>query len=65
MVSQMGQWQSASAGDAREGLVPGPGRAPGVGNGNPLHSSCLENSMNRGAWWALHGVAKSQTQMSV
>jgi len=38
------------------------GRSPGGGNGNPLQYSCLENSMNRGAWWAtLHGVAKSQT----
>ena len=36
----------------------------GEGNGNPLQYSCLENSMDRGAWWALiHGVAKSQTQL--
>ena len=40
----------ASAGDAREmGLVPGLGRSPGVGNGNPLYSSCVENPMDRGA----------------
>ena len=37
-------------------------RSPGVGNGNPLRYSCLENSMERGAWWAtVYGVAKSQT----
>ena len=37
----------------------------GEGNGNPLQYSCLENSMGRGAWWAtVHGVAKSQTQLS-
>ena len=34
------------------GLIPGLGRYPGVGNGNPLQYSCLENSMDRGAWWA-------------
>ena len=42
------------------GLMPGLGRPPGEGNGNPLQYSCLENSMDRGAWWApVHGVAKS------
>ena len=50
----------ANAGDA--GSIPGLGRSPGEGNGNPLQYSCLENSMNRGAWWAIvHGVTKSQT----
>ena len=40
-------------------LIPGPGRYPGGGNGNPLHYSCLENPMNRGAWQAtVHGVAE-------
>ena len=49
-----------SAGDP--GSIPGVGRAPGEGNGNPLQYSCLENPMDRGAWWAtVHGVAKSQT----
>ena len=44
------------------GLTPGSGRFPGVGNGNPLQYSCLENSKDRGAWWAtVHGVAKSRT----
>ena len=50
----------ASAGDARDlGSVLGFGRSPVEGNGNPLHYSCLENFMDRGAWWAVvHGVAK-------
>ena len=40
--------------------IPGSGRSPAEGNGNPLQYSCLENPMDRGAWWAtLHGVAKS------
>ena len=42
----------ASAGDIRDlGLIPGLGRSPGGGNGNPLQYSCLENPMDRGAWW--------------
>ena len=41
------------------GLIPELGRSPGEGNGNPLQYSCLENSMNRGAWWAtVHGVPR-------
>ena len=41
-------------------LIPGSGRTPGVGNDNLLQYSCLENSMDRGAWWAtVHGVSKS------
>ena len=53
----------ANAGDIRnEGLIPGMGRSPGEGNGNPLQYSCLENSMKRGAWQAIvHRVANSQT----
>ena len=47
------------------GLIPGSGRFPGEGNGNPLQYSCLENSMDGGAWWAtVHGVTKSQTRLS-
>ena len=43
------------------GLIPGLGRSPGEGNGNPLQYSCLENSMDRGAWWVtVHRVTKSQ-----
>ena len=55
----------ASAGDAGDsGSVPGPERSPGEGYGNPLQYSCLENPMDRGAWWAtVHEVAKSQTQL--
>ena len=51
----------ANAGEARDmGLIPGLGRSPRRGNGNLFQYSCLENSMNRGAWWAtVHGVAKS------
>ena len=46
-------------------LIPGLGRSPGEGNGNPLQYSCLENSMNGEAWRAtVHGVAKSWTQLS-
>ena len=56
----------ANAGDARDlGLIPGLGRSPGGGNGNPLQYSCLENPMDRGAWQAaVQGVAKSQTGLS-
>ena len=56
----------ANARGAREtGLIPGLGRSSGVGNGNLLQCSCLENSMDRGAWWAtVHRVAKSQTRLS-
>ena len=55
--------QPASAGDIRDvGLIPGSGRYPGGRNGNQVQCSFLENSMDRGAWWAMvHGVAKSQT----
>ena len=53
----------AHGGDARDaGSIPGLGRSPGVGNGNPPQYSCLENSMDRAAWQAtVHGVAKNQT----
>ena len=44
------------------GLIPGLGRSPGEGNSYPLQYYCLENAMDRGAWWAtVHGVTKSQT----
>ena len=47
------------------GFIPGSGRSPGKDNGNPLQYSCLENSMDRGAWWpTVHGVAKTWTQLS-
>ena len=52
----------ASTGDTGDvGSIPGSGRSPGGGNGNPLKYSSLENSMDRGAWWAtVYGVAKSR-----
>ena len=54
---------ACNAGDL--GSIPGLGRSPGEGNGKPLQYSCLENPMDRGAWWAvLHRGAKSQTQLS-
>ena len=53
----------ASVGDVRDpGSVPGSGRSPGGGHGNSLQYCCLENPMDRGAWWAtVHRVTKSQT----
>ena len=56
-----------SSGDTGDsGSIPGLGRYPGVGNGNLLHYSCLENSMDRGAWWALVlGISKSWSQLSI
>ena len=52
-----------NAGDL--GSIPGLGRSPGEGNGNPLKFYCLENPMDRGAWWAtVHGVTKSWTRLS-
>ena len=55
----------ANAGDTKDpGAAPGLGKSPGEGNGNPLQYSCLENSMDRGAWWAtVHWVAKRWTQL--
>ena len=55
----------ASTGDLRDaGLIPGPGRSPGEGHGNPLQYSCQENPMDRGDWWAtVHGVTKNRTQL--
>ena len=47
------------------GSIPGSGRSPGEGNGNSIQYSCMENSTDREAWWAtVHGVTKSQTQLS-
>ena len=54
----------ANAGDIRDmGSIPGLGRFPGGGHGNSLQCSCLENPMDRGAWWG-HGVIKGQTGLS-
>ena len=49
------------------GSIPGSGRPPGEGHGNPLQYSCLENAMAGGAWWAIymvHGVTESRTRLS-
>ena len=56
----------ANAGDTGDaGSIPGSGRSPGVGNGNPLHYSCLEKRKDRGAWRAaVLGVTESQMQLS-
>ena len=54
---------TCNAGDM--GLIPGSGRSPGGGNGNPLQCSCLENPRDGGAWWAaVYGVAQSLTRLS-
>ena len=54
-----------NAGDRRDsGLIPGSGRCPGGGHGNPLQYSCLENPMDRGAWQAVvHRVIRSRTRL--
>ena len=63
LVTQMGKECACNGGDP--GSIPGFGRSPGEGNGNPLQYSCLENSMDRGAWQdAVHGVTKSWTWLS-
>ena len=53
----------ANARDGRDASsIPGWGRSPGIGNSNPLQYSCLENSMDRGTWWAtVHGISKHWT----
>ena len=55
----------ANAGDIRDaGLIPGSGRSPGGGHGSPLQYSCLENTLDRGPWWAMvHRVTKNQTRL--
>ena len=60
-----GKEPAANAGDTRDvDLIPGLGRSSGEGLGNPLQYSCLENPMDRGAWWAtVHGDAKSRTRL--
>jgi len=56
----------ANAGDVRDaGLIPGMKRSPGGGHGNPLQYSCLENPMDRGAWWAtVHGSQRGMTEVT-
>ena len=63
LVASAGKESACDAGDP--GLIPGSGRSTGGGNSYPLQYSCLENSMDRGGWWAtVHGVAKSQTRLN-
>ena len=58
-----GKESACNAGDP--GSIPGSGRCPGEGNGNPLQYSCLENPMDRGAWQAtVHGVAKNRPRLN-
>ena len=55
----------AIAGDARDtGSVPGLGQSPGGGHGNPLQYSCLENTLDRGAWWATVHTAEKESGMT-
>ena len=63
LVAQLVKNVPANAGDARDvGLIPGSGRFPGEGNGNPFQYSCLENSMERRAWLAtVHGITEMDT----
>ena len=62
------RWRSGEESVCNEGdpgSIPGLGRYPGEGNGNPLQYPCLESPMDRGGWWAIvYGVAKSWTQLS-
>ena len=61
--SSDGNVSACNGGDL--GLIPGSGRSPGEGNGNPLQYSCLENPMDTGAWQAtVHGVEESRTRLS-
>ena len=62
----VGKESTYNAGDKGDSsLIPGLGRSPTGGHGNPLQDSCLENPMYRGAWWAtVQGVTKSWTQLS-
>ena len=58
-------WKESACNLGDPGSIPGSGRSPGERNGNPVQDSCLENSMDREAWWAtVHGVTKSWTQLS-
>ena len=61
--SLAGKESACNVGEA--GSIPGLGRSPGEGHGNPLWYSCLKNSMDRGAEWAtVHGIAKGRTRLS-
>ena len=62
-VGSDGKESACNVGDPSS--IPGSGRSPGKGNGNPLQYACLKNPMDRGAWWAtIHGIEKSRTRLS-
>ena len=62
--SSVGKESACSAGGL--GSIPGSGRSPGEGNGNPLQYSCLENPMDRGAWWAtVHGIIRVRHDLAL
>ena len=62
--SSVSKESACSAGDP--GSIPGLGRSPGEGNGNPLHYSCLKNLMDRGVWWAIvHGVTRVRLDLAI
>ena len=62
LVAQLVKESACNTGDL--GSIPGLGRYPGKGNGNPLQCSCLESSMDKGTWQAtVHGIAESRTQL--
>ena len=64
LSAEESKYNAAAAGDLD--LIPGSGRSPGGGNGNPVQYSCLDNPVDGGAWRAtVHGVPKSQTQLSM
>ena len=67
-IRRLSQWLSGKQSTCNAGVmysIPGSGRSPGGGNGNPFHYSCLKIPMDQGAWWAMvHRVAKSQTWLS-
>ena len=57
--------KQSAYGAGNPGSIPGSGRSPAEGNGNPLQYTWLENSMDGGTWWAtVHGVTKNQTRLS-
>ena len=66
LVALVVKTPSVNVGDIRDvGSIPGPGRSPGEGHGNPLQYSCLENPLDRGAWQAtVHMVSKSWTRLT-
>ena len=65
LVSGGSEVKASAYNERDSGLIPGSGRSPGEGHGNPLQYSCLGNSMDGGAWWpTVHAVAKSRTRLS-